>query len=75
MVPSCRDVTNPEERTHPPAYLTVREIARDLRVSEATAITLIRAGAFPALRIGPRGLYRIPRAAYEAWKRSVLEAS
>ncbi len=44
--------------------LTVPEIAKELRVTEVTVRTWIRAGQLPALRAGRRG-YRVRRSALD----------
>ncbi len=44
--------------------LTVPEIARELRVTEVTVRTWIRAGQLPAIRAGMRG-YRVRRSDLE----------
>ncbi len=44
--------------------LTVPEIAKELRVTEVTVRTWIRAGQLPALRAGMRG-YRVRRSALD----------
>jgi len=43
-----------------PEFLTVRELARYLRVSLRTAYQLVSSGAVPAVKVG--GQHRIPRA-------------
>lgn len=40
-------------------FLTVRELATQLRVSRKQIYKLIESGVLPAMRLGPR-LYRIP---------------
>jgi len=48
-------------RTDPPAFYTVREAARILRVDPATLYRAIREDAFPAVRVRTR--YVVPAAA------------
>lgn len=48
-------------------YLTVAEIAEDLRVAPMTVYRMVHRGAFPAITLGHRTL-RIPTAAYLAYK-------
>ncbi len=51
--------------TSSPAYLSVREVAKLLRVSRRTAYALVESGALPALRLTPTGAWRIPAADLE----------
>lgn len=44
-------------------YLTVRELAAELRISLRTAYTLVRTGQIPAVRVGSQ--LRVPRHALE----------
>jgi excisionase family DNA binding protein len=46
-----------------PAFLSVRELAHYLRVSERTAYQLIYDGSVPCVKV--RGQHRIPRAELE----------
>lgn len=49
-------------------YLTVRQLAAELGISQATAYRLLKSGELPAAQLGPRGAaLRVPRAALEAW--------
>jgi len=49
-------------------YLTIQEVAEELRCSEPTVRRRIRAGELPAVRFGgPGSPVRIPRAGLEAW--------
>jgi excisionase family DNA binding protein len=48
-------------------YLTVDEIASDLRVARMTVYRMIHAGDFPAIRVGGRS-FRVPTTAYAAYK-------
>lgn len=59
------------DTTLPPTqYMTVGEVAEDLRVAKMTVYRMINAGLFPALRIGHR-TYRIPAQGYQAYKRQL----
>lgn len=49
-------------------YLTIQEVAEELRCSEPTVRRRIRAGEIPAVRLGGQGSgVRVPRAGLEAW--------
>ena len=48
-------------------FLTVSEVARRLRVHEATIYRKVSAGEIPALRLGERGPLRIPADEFERW--------
>ena len=48
-------------------FLTVAEVARRLRVHEATIYRKITSGELPALRLGEHGPLRIPADELEAW--------
>ncbi len=50
-------------------YLTVAEVAAELRCSEPTIRRRIRAGELPAVKLGTgrNSSIRIPRAALDAW--------
>jgi len=50
-------------QTDPPAFYTVREAARILRVDPATVYRAIREDAFPAVRVRTR--YVVPAAALQ----------
>lgn len=54
-------MTTPMPQTDPPAFYTVREAARILRVDPATVYRAIREDAFPAVRVRTR--YVVPAAA------------
>lgn len=43
----------------PVAFLTPKDLQRELRIGEKLAYRLLRDGAIPSVRVG--GLYRIPR--------------
>lgn len=53
-----------------PDYLTVAEIAEDLRVAPMTVYRWIHQGRIPALRLGRR-TYRIPASNYLEYKRTL----
>jgi excisionase family DNA binding protein len=54
-------------------YMTVAEIARRLRCATTTIYAAIEAGEITGvLRIGSRRGLRVPRASYEAYRRSLL---
>ena len=54
--------------THENEYLSIGEVAHELRVSEGTVRRRIRAGELPATQLGgPGSAVRIPRAALDAW--------
>lgn len=73
-MPSAPQATTPDEGVQASPFLTVAEIAEELRITELTTIEMTKRGAFPALRVGARGQYRVPRGAYEAWKEVQLAA-
>jgi excisionase family DNA binding protein len=51
-----------------PSYMTVDEIARELRVSPLTIRRRIAEGQLPAVQSGgPGSSLRVPRAGLEAW--------
>jgi excisionase family DNA binding protein len=56
----------------PPAFYTVREAARILRVGSATLYRAIREDAFPAVRVRTR--YVVPAAAIERLLAEVAES-
>ena len=51
-------------------YLTKKEVAEILGISERTVHRMALAGTIPAVRIGPR-LIRFPRAEFEEWEENV----
>lgn len=51
----------------PHEYLTVAELAREIRVGRNTAYALVESGDIRGIRIGR--LWRIPRESIEAWRR------
>jgi excisionase family DNA binding protein len=54
--------------TDQPDYLTVREVARLLRLSEDTVRDMLNAGRLPGYRLGQRRTgWRISRAELDAW--------
>lgn len=71
-MPSSVEISTPQAEAQLPEYLTISEIASELRVSEFTVIGLVTKGELPALRIGQRGQYRVPRGGYELWKQEQL---
>jgi excisionase family DNA binding protein len=54
-------------------YLTITQIAADLRVSRMTAYRLVHNGELEAIRVG-RSI-RVPREAYEAYLRGAPSAA
>lgn len=72
-MPSSVEISTPQTEAQLPEYLTISEIASELRVSEFTVTGLVAKGELPALRIGQRGQYRVPRYDYELWKQQQLE--
>jgi excisionase family DNA binding protein len=66
--------TNPADRTAGtrPAFYTVAEVARLLRVDATTIYRAIREDAFPAIRV--RSRYVIPAAAVEQLARRAAES-
>lgn len=56
-----------------PEFLTVREVADHLRVTKATVIRMIKAGALDAIR--PGKAYRIRASAYRAFLESRTEGA
>lgn len=63
-VKATRGDKNGQEKS-PALFLTVREVARMLELSEARIYALIAEGKFPATRRGRA--VRIPRAAFDRW--------
>lgn len=61
------DTTGAVARTH---YLTVAEVAEDLRVAPMTVYRMIHAGALKAHRLGHR-TYRIPASEYADYKQQL----
>jgi excisionase family DNA binding protein len=58
-------VTTSEQKSE---WLSVREVAEELRCSEPTVWRRIREGQLPAARLGGRGSpVRVPRAGLQAW--------
>ncbi len=54
-------------------YLTVAEIARRLRCATTTIYAAIDAGEIQnVIRVGSRRGYRVPRASYETFRKSLL---
>lgn len=49
----------------PPTYVTVRELATELRVSRMTIYRLLESGALASVRVGHS--YRVTRAAVDAY--------
>ena len=56
-------MNHPIENTEKPAFYTVREAARILRVGASTLYRAIREGDFPAVRV--RSRYVVPSAAVD----------
>jgi excisionase family DNA binding protein len=56
-------MTHPNEDAQKPAFYTVREAARILRVGPSTLYLAIREGDFPAVRV--RSRYVVPSAAVD----------
>lgn len=54
-------------------WLTVGEVAAELRISPWKVRQLIAAEQLPAVRLGPR-LLRVPREALEQWLRAGIES-
>lgn len=54
--------------SHQPQYLTVPEVAEDLRVSPMTVYRLIARGDILAIQVGRR-TYRVSAPAYQEYKR------
>jgi excisionase family DNA binding protein len=52
-------------------FITQKEAARELGVCLDTVKDWVRHGKLPTIRFG--GKRRIPRAAFEAWRRSLTE--
>jgi len=49
-------------------FLTVKEVAKLLRLSERTVYNLIRLGKLPAARVG--GVYRLDQKEVESWAKT-----
>ncbi len=47
----------------PAAFLTPRDLQRELQIGERLAYKLLKSGEIPSVRVG--GLYRIPRSRLE----------
>lgn len=58
----------------PTTYLTVAEVAKDLRLSPMTVYRLIDRGDIPAITVGTR-TRRIPTAAYRDYKRRLHQTA
>lgn len=56
--------------TSPPQYVTVDEIATELRIHRMTVYRAIDRGALKAIRINGR-TYRIPAESYDEYKRQL----
>jgi excisionase family DNA binding protein len=48
-------------------FLTPRDVATLLKVSESQVYALMRSGDLPAIKIGGRGVWRVDRLRLEAW--------
>ena len=46
-------------------YLSVGEVAQELRISKASVYRAVESGSLPAVRLQPLGALRIPREALE----------
>jgi excisionase family DNA binding protein len=60
--------------TADPQFMTIAEIARDLRVSKMTAYRLVRTGQLIAVQINGR-TYRVPTECYREYKRQLRAAA
>ncbi len=47
----------------PPAFLTPKDVQKQLKIGERLTYKLLKSGAIPSVRVG--GLYRIPRSRLE----------
>jgi prophage regulatory protein len=50
-----------------PRFLTLKDAAAELAITEAMMRTLVRSGELPAIQIGPKRVWRIERAKLEAY--------
>lgn len=67
---------NSESQGDVDEYLTVAEIARRLRCATTTIYAAIEAGEIHGvIRVGARRGYRVPRASFETFRRSLLIAA
>ena len=54
-------------------YLTVKEIAQELRVTKVTINRIIRDGGLPAIKV--RGRYRITQEDFDNYKKKVIKVN
>jgi prophage regulatory protein len=48
-----------------PRFLTIKNIADELAITETQVYTLVRTGELPAIQVGPKKVWRIERAKLE----------
>jgi len=53
--------------TTAPRFLTLKDIADELAISETQVYTLVRSGELPAIQVGPKKVWRIERAKLEEY--------
>jgi excisionase family DNA binding protein len=61
------------ESERKPSFLTIEEVAADLRVSRTTVYLLVREGKLPCLKV--RGQWRVSRRQYELWQQNEVPES
>ncbi len=71
MTPLVAEDTTNQARSREPEFLTVEEIAEQLRVGRWTVYRMMEDGALPAVWPG-RKLCRVPREGFEQWKKRQL---
>lgn len=57
----------PRQSIVEPRFLTFKDVATYLSVSEPQAYALVRSGDLPAIKIGGRGVWRVDKAQLEAY--------
>ncbi len=50
-----------------PRFLTLKNIADELAISETQVYTLVRSGELPAIQVGPKKVWRIERSKFEEY--------
>ncbi|MFE5293007.1 helix-turn-helix domain-containing protein [Isoptericola sp. NPDC056618] len=61
--------------TAEPRFLSVKNVADELAISEAQVYTLVRSGELPAIQVGPKKVWRIERAKLEEYIERQYEAT
>jgi excisionase family DNA binding protein len=50
-----------------PRFLTVKQVAKELAITESITYTLLRSGELPAIQVGPKNVWRIERTKLEEY--------